>query len=425
MNGSPISGDGCNLFVASLPPGTNDARLLELFTPYGRIISAKVMVDLNTKRLRNHGFVRYSAPHEAAAAINALHRRRIDEVSAPIHVALSTHNDNDRSVECDVVYVRNLPDSVSVEQLRQVFARFGTIVDVTLPSNAHAGHQGVGFVRYASVDDARSAVQQAHNSTPFGDGRALQVRFKETRQMSMRRSTSTVKPKSDQVSPSASGVNSPAFLSAAGSPNDHSLNAAVSPHNFSLNGTPQAAAVPTAVGNQMSPTTGLILLPVNASPPMHTINPAPGPMAMGGAAGAPMMLPTGVALGSGPASPPTFSLAAATNSSPTFAAGLHPTPPPPMGMYAPQQQHQPQPAFKPITTTRPFPGENDLFFANYHSEEWLAEVLRPWNPVLLHRHNNTMLVRLADENLHYTAAQTLNNAAGPNGVLLTVALVRV
>jgi RNA recognition motif-containing protein len=384
-NPSPTGPHGCNLFIASLPPGTDDERLRRLFEPFGTIVSAKVMVDLKTKQLRNHGFVRFVSPDDAQAAINNMHRRKLDDHSAPIHVAVSTHNDSNKSTECEVIYVRNLPDKITVEHLRQAFLPFGNIVDVLLPSYSNSTHQGVGFVRFSTIDEARSAVERAHNTMPFGEGKAIQVRFKESKQMSAKRGVL----KTGEGSPPGSGATSPTFHSNVASPNDPSLGLlGHTPHAFSLSvsSPPNQAIAPLSPGG-MFIVGAPIPVPMSASPPSSPpqLNPVPG-YTMGGLQPIPAMM-----TGPAPAvsSPVTFSLA---------------TP----------------------ATHRPFPGPNDLYFANFGAREWLMQVITPWCPALMQPNlDGSAVVRLHDESQHYNAARQLNGISGPLGTPMTVALVRM
>ena len=46
-----------NVFVKFLPPEVDDACLQELFAPFGRIESAKVMVDPQTWRTLGFGYI--------------------------------------------------------------------------------------------------------------------------------------------------------------------------------------------------------------------------------------------------------------------------------------------------------------------------------------------------------------------------------
>lgn len=60
------------LFVGSLPWSVNDAELRTLFEPYGKVASAKVVTDKQTRRSKGFGFVEFETEAEASAAINAL-----------------------------------------------------------------------------------------------------------------------------------------------------------------------------------------------------------------------------------------------------------------------------------------------------------------------------------------------------------------
>ena len=63
---------GANLFVMGFPDSTTDQHLSQLFSPYGRVLSASVFVDKETGRPKGFGFVSFDSPQCAAAAINAL-----------------------------------------------------------------------------------------------------------------------------------------------------------------------------------------------------------------------------------------------------------------------------------------------------------------------------------------------------------------
>lgn len=60
------------LFVGNLPWTTDDAALMEMFAPYGEIISARVMTDKFTGRSRGFGFVEFVNEADAQKAVEAL-----------------------------------------------------------------------------------------------------------------------------------------------------------------------------------------------------------------------------------------------------------------------------------------------------------------------------------------------------------------
>lgn len=64
---------GANLFIYHLPIHFTDYDLLESFSPYGNVISAKVFIDKQTNISKCFGFVSYDNPMSAYHAIQAMH----------------------------------------------------------------------------------------------------------------------------------------------------------------------------------------------------------------------------------------------------------------------------------------------------------------------------------------------------------------
>ena len=61
-----------NIYVGNLPYETTSDDLVELFQPYGSVISAQVVMDRFSGRSRGFGFVEMADDGEAQAAIDAL-----------------------------------------------------------------------------------------------------------------------------------------------------------------------------------------------------------------------------------------------------------------------------------------------------------------------------------------------------------------
>lgn len=60
------------LFVGNLPWSADDAQLNDMFTPFGEILSARVMSDKFTGRSRGFGFVEFANEADAQKAVEAL-----------------------------------------------------------------------------------------------------------------------------------------------------------------------------------------------------------------------------------------------------------------------------------------------------------------------------------------------------------------
>lgn len=77
-----------NVYIASLPLSVTETKLRELFSPFGTIITNKLLTNPDGSS-RGAGFVRYSTNSEALAAISAMAGKTLPESNGPLTVKLA------------------------------------------------------------------------------------------------------------------------------------------------------------------------------------------------------------------------------------------------------------------------------------------------------------------------------------------------
>lgn len=75
------------IYVGNLSYSTRDADLERLFSTYGEVESARVIMDRDTNRSKGFGFVEMMNQGEAEAAINALNGTNFQERTINVNEA--------------------------------------------------------------------------------------------------------------------------------------------------------------------------------------------------------------------------------------------------------------------------------------------------------------------------------------------------
>ncbi|KAL5229881.1 hypothetical protein ABZP36_028657 [Zizania latifolia] len=175
------------LFVCNLPRRCDVDDLLELFTPYGSVLSIEISRDAETGISRGCGFVTMRSLAEARTAMNVLdgfdlegremlvklasdvisNRRNINLSHTPPvkdHIFESPHK----------IYVGNIAWSVQPQDLREYFSQCGTVVSTRLLTDRKGGRGRVyGFISFSAAEELEAALQL--DSTHF-HGRNILVR---------------------------------------------------------------------------------------------------------------------------------------------------------------------------------------------------------------------------------------------------------
>ncbi|KAL6203204.1 hypothetical protein ACLB2K_026907 [Fragaria x ananassa] len=69
---------GSTLFVSRLSSFTNKEKLRQMFSPFGDVTEARLVIDPDTQRPKGFGFVTYKSEVEAQKAIKVMDGRMVD-----------------------------------------------------------------------------------------------------------------------------------------------------------------------------------------------------------------------------------------------------------------------------------------------------------------------------------------------------------
>ena len=76
-----------NIYVSNLSFNTNDAELNELFSRFGTVSSAKVIMDRESGRSRGFGFVEMASDEEGKDAMAGLNNKEVEGRPMSVSVA--------------------------------------------------------------------------------------------------------------------------------------------------------------------------------------------------------------------------------------------------------------------------------------------------------------------------------------------------
>jgi len=169
-----------NLYVKQFPESWDDSKLMEIFSAYGSVTSAKAARDPEGKG-RGFGFVNFSDHVEAQKCYEDLNGKEFEDPSSGTFVLYvnraqkkversreiksridTIRNDRINKFQGMNLYVKNVDDSVNDDEFRSLFTAFGTITSARIMRDDQ-GSRGFGFVCYSSPEEATRAVQELNN----------------------------------------------------------------------------------------------------------------------------------------------------------------------------------------------------------------------------------------------------------------------
>eukprot|EP00027_Filamoeba_sp_ATCC50430_P017596 CAMPEP_0168564854 /NCGR_PEP_ID=MMETSP0413-20121227/13483_1 /TAXON_ID=136452 /ORGANISM="Filamoeba nolandi, Strain NC-AS-23-1" /LENGTH=404 /DNA_ID=CAMNT_0008596585 /DNA_START=39 /DNA_END=1253 /DNA_ORIENTATION=+ len=269
------SSEGVNLFISSLPPEVDDASLIKLFSPFGKIVSAKVMVDLNTKVSRGFGFVKYSTLDEAKLAIQQMNGEALGGKNLVVQYAESKGTTTPSSTTqlgtpSNNLYIKGIPLNMTEDQLYSLFSPYGTITSHKILRDLQSGmSRGLGFVAFEQQQAAQYAISALNGYIFPGTFKGIVVRYADTEEEKFARKTKHQKRSSSARYNPYGGAPNMAQAAYAYAPYGYAPQPGYGPAPYypypqAAAPMPASTAPATSTGNQQQTTLFIYHLPSNA-----------------------------------------------------------------------------------------------------------------------------------------------------------------
>jgi polyadenylate-binding protein len=183
MNGQPIKDKPCrimksqrdpsarrsnvgNVFIKNLEKTITNVDLLDTFSKFGAIHSAKVVTDDEGKS-KGYGFVHFESQDSAEKAIQTLNGKAFNGVIVHIgHFIPKRERMAQSNAQFTNVYVKNMPEDVTEEMLRDELLKdtYGTVLSCIIMRDESKKSKGFGFVNFESHEMAAKVVEQLNNT---------------------------------------------------------------------------------------------------------------------------------------------------------------------------------------------------------------------------------------------------------------------
>ncbi|XP_028272654.1 heterogeneous nuclear ribonucleoprotein A0-like [Parambassis ranga] len=169
------------LFVGGLNVQTTDEGLRKYFEQFGTITDCVVVMNQKLGRSRCFGFITYSTPEEADAAMAAkTHVLEGNTVELKRAVAREDTNNPDISANVKKIFVGGVKDHIEPETLTAYFSQYGTVEKAEIISDKLSGRRrGFGFVYFEDTDSATKAVLDKYHEI---EGNKVEVKKALTKQ---------------------------------------------------------------------------------------------------------------------------------------------------------------------------------------------------------------------------------------------------
>lgn len=159
-----------NVFIKNLDKSIDHKALLDTFSTFGNVLSCKVALD-SSGQSKGYGFVQFDNEESAQEAIKKLNKMLIN--GKLVYVGLfqrgQERNQQNESPHFTNVYVKNLSETTTDEDLKKIMGEHGNITSAVVMRDGSGKSRCFGFVNFEKPEAAAAAIEKLNGSTISGD----------------------------------------------------------------------------------------------------------------------------------------------------------------------------------------------------------------------------------------------------------------
>ena len=145
------------LHIGNLDKSVDEARLVELFSRFGKVKSVKIVKDMYTQESKGFGFIVVSNQQEAEQAKQALNHEKIGrkEIMISLYKKPST---SEVDLKANIM-VKNLDRRVTGRQLEAACSKYGKVLDCRIKDDLDGNSLGYGYVQFENEEASNNCIQ--------------------------------------------------------------------------------------------------------------------------------------------------------------------------------------------------------------------------------------------------------------------------
>lgn len=152
-----------NIFIKNIDPSIDSDALFETFSAFGTVLSCKVATD-DFGVSKGFAYVLYDKKESADAAVEKMNGVLMNDrrIWVCFHVSRQDRLSKIEELKANYtnLYVKSIDASVTEDEFKDLFEKYGTILSYSLPLDPESGlSRGFGFVNFQTHDSATQAVE--------------------------------------------------------------------------------------------------------------------------------------------------------------------------------------------------------------------------------------------------------------------------